>query len=209
MSERVWTNTQQGAKDVPKINVLPANLSKYAISHTYTSYKHTPMPLFWKSFNKLAPFHTSWQQSLFFIDKIPMIKAAFITLSALLILNHGRMYTNVADGNCLFQCYSFQFIESEGKHMQLRFFFFVLKTSIAYLFIQSSLTPTLSMEDAWLRSSPAFFVNFSHAYVLHTNSYQNLLLAPTNASSICPDTWFRVLNCTQTLSKSLTRQDFR
>ena len=42
----VWSeceqNTQQGAKDIPKINVLPANLSKYAISYTRTSYKHTP-----------------------------------------------------------------------------------------------------------------------------------------------------------------------
>ena len=48
-----------------------------------------------------------------------MIKASCITLSALLILNRGKMYTTVADGNCLFQLYAFQFTDSEGKHMQV------------------------------------------------------------------------------------------
>ena len=140
----------------------------------YLIQTHTSMPLFSESFNKLAPFHTSLQLSSLFIDKIPMIKVACITLSALLILNHGKMYTTVADGNCLFKCYYFQFTDSEGKHMQVHFFFFVLRTWITYLLIQSLLTPTLSMEDAWSRV-PLLSSSISTMYMCYIPTPANFL----------------------------------
>ena len=189
--EWVWTNTQQGAKEIQKIDVLSANISKYAISHTCTSYKHTTIQLFWESFNKPAPFHTSWHLSLFFIERTPI-----------------DSWKNVYN-RCQWKLFvSMLFFPVYWKCRQVYGspFFFLRFENLNRLSFHPILTYTNPFKRRRVvKSFPAFFVNFSHVYVLHTNSYQLPLLVPTNANAICTDTRFHVL----TLSKSVTWQDIR